>query len=220
MIDDLKITSNFFKKNISEKLIRNVVFNNSLRVILIPCRQEYEAAGLKSVLWWAVSDYSNFQKSASAEIISLSNEENIDLKAARDMLYQSSELNCNSGKINETKHLLRNQSNLSDDSMFKYKPYHRISSLDNISKSLNADKNNEFQTSGDAFTDNESIDLIVPITVTDSSKINVFRKTKGENDNSNYLSYLIPNKNSSLTTVFGLCSAVLLAAVILSDKKT
>jgi hypothetical protein len=40
---------------------KTVTFYSEIKVILIPCRQEYIECGLISVLWWEPSDYINFR---------------------------------------------------------------------------------------------------------------------------------------------------------------
>lgn len=54
-----------------------VDFKHSIKVILIPCRNEYKSAGLYSILWWNTTDYFSFQQSAHSEIRLLSSYENI-----------------------------------------------------------------------------------------------------------------------------------------------
>jgi hypothetical protein len=41
-----------------------VSFSNRLRVILIPCREEYHACGIHRELWWQATDYLQFKNDA------------------------------------------------------------------------------------------------------------------------------------------------------------
>lgn len=81
---------------------RRVRFQTSVRVILIPSRPEYIAAGLLPVLWWEKSDFPLFKTAAVSEVISLMQARNIkNCKEAMKMLYQSDtssadESNCES----------------------------------------------------------------------------------------------------------------------------
>lgn len=69
---------------------RKVRFQTSVRVILIPSRPEYIAAGLLPVLWWEKSDFPLFKTAAVSEVISLMQLRNIkNCKEAMTMLYQT-----------------------------------------------------------------------------------------------------------------------------------
>ena len=75
---------------INKKSLRSVRFQTSVRVILIPSRPEYIAAGLLSVLWWEKSDFPLFKTSAVSEVITLMQLKNINnCKDAMKMLYQT-----------------------------------------------------------------------------------------------------------------------------------
>lgn len=81
---------------------RKVRFQTSVRVILIPSRPEYIAAGLLPVLWWDKSDFPLFKTAAVSEVISLMQLQNIkNCKEAMKMLYQtdaSTSVDDNSGE--------------------------------------------------------------------------------------------------------------------------
>lgn len=69
---------------------RRVGFDQSVRVILIPSRDEYRKVGLYGALWWSGFEFSQFQASAHNEIRALALEEGIGARAARRKLYQPS----------------------------------------------------------------------------------------------------------------------------------
>jgi hypothetical protein len=75
---------------------KRIQIHDDLKVVLVPSRHEYNAAGLKSVLWWNSNDFINFQQSAHSEILLLASCQNIDFKAARRKLYQPNQLDDNS----------------------------------------------------------------------------------------------------------------------------
>lgn len=69
---------------------RRVRFQTSVRVILIPSRPEYIAAGLLPVLWWEKTDFPLFKTAAVSEVISLMQLRNIkNCKDAMKLLYQT-----------------------------------------------------------------------------------------------------------------------------------
>ena len=75
---------------INKKPLRSVRFQTSVRVVLIPSRPEYIAAGLLSVLWWEKSDFPLFKSAAVSEVITLMQLKNIkNCKDAMKILYQS-----------------------------------------------------------------------------------------------------------------------------------
>jgi hypothetical protein len=70
---------------------RRVAFQPLVRVVLIPSRNEYIAAGLLSILWWEDSDYSSFKTSAVKELKALMISRGIyNSKEAIKVLYQPS----------------------------------------------------------------------------------------------------------------------------------
>lgn len=71
-----------------KELSKHVVFDQSVRVILIPSRGEYRRVGLYSVLWWNSFEFGQFQASAQNEIRALASAEGIGARAARRKLYQ------------------------------------------------------------------------------------------------------------------------------------
>lgn len=75
------------KKSKSSTCSRLVEFSESMRVVLIPSRTDYMAAGLIKNLWWTAPDYLSFQQSAYSEIRLLSVFEGIDPMAAKQKLY-------------------------------------------------------------------------------------------------------------------------------------
>ena len=74
----------------AEASCRRVGFDQSVRVILIPSRDEYRKVGLYGALWWSGFEFSQFQASAHNEIRALALEEGIGARAARRKLYQPS----------------------------------------------------------------------------------------------------------------------------------
>lgn len=79
------------KETVVEKVgKRRVRFQTSVRVILIPSRPEYIAAGLLPVLWWEKTDFPRFKTAAVSEVISLMQLRNIkNCKEAMKLLYQT-----------------------------------------------------------------------------------------------------------------------------------
>ena len=69
---------------------KGVIFNNSLKVVLIPCRGEYKGAGLIEMLWWSSSEFKEFQQTSNSEILLMAKSENLDVRSARRHLYQPS----------------------------------------------------------------------------------------------------------------------------------
>lgn len=67
---------------------RSVTFNELVKVVLIPSRQEYKSRGLENDLWWNNSDYFQFQQEARSEITLCATYENITFSQARTRLYQ------------------------------------------------------------------------------------------------------------------------------------
>ncbi len=78
--------------NINKRLVvdekRKLKFDSAVKVILIPTRTEYKAAGLGEVLWWTDKDYSCFKGSALTELRVHLSFENVDPKTALKRLYQ------------------------------------------------------------------------------------------------------------------------------------
>ena len=68
---------------------RNVVFNQMVKIVLIPTRFEFAAAGLQ--LWWGSSDYWGFQQAAISELRLHAACHNCSLKEARSRIYQPTE---------------------------------------------------------------------------------------------------------------------------------
>ena len=82
---------------------KKVRFQTSVRVILIPSRPEYIAAGLLPVLWWEKSDFPLFKTAAVSEVISLMQLQNIkNCKEAMKMLYQAETAPCMDGNSSES----------------------------------------------------------------------------------------------------------------------
>jgi hypothetical protein len=48
-----------------------VQFSDNSKVVLIPCRGEYEKHGLMPEIWWEPNDYSYFKASARLEVMDL-----------------------------------------------------------------------------------------------------------------------------------------------------
>lgn len=74
-------------KHIHEE--KSVTFGNTLKVVLIPTREEYRAAAdLDQDLWWRRSDLVEFKAGAAAEIYALMMGAKVSLPRARLILYQ------------------------------------------------------------------------------------------------------------------------------------
>lgn len=82
-----------------QRLKDKISFNNAVRVVLIPTRDEYRAAGLGDLMWWEDSDYNNFKESALQELRNLVHARGkMDTKTALNILYQP---NANSKQTDE-----------------------------------------------------------------------------------------------------------------------
>lgn len=68
------------------KVKKTLNFNNFLKVVLIPCRDEFRKA--QCDLWWTGNDFMNFKQAARNEIKLLAVFENICMTEARQKLYQ------------------------------------------------------------------------------------------------------------------------------------
>jgi len=68
------------------KVKKSLNFNNFLKVVLIPCRDEFRKA--QCDLWWSGTDFLNFKQAAKSEIKMLAVFENICMTEARQKLYQ------------------------------------------------------------------------------------------------------------------------------------
>jgi len=74
---------------VAPKKKKSVKFSTSVKVILIPKREEYVDAGIDSLIWWGDSDYVGFKESAVSEMRQLmALDSRIDSVAARRILYQ------------------------------------------------------------------------------------------------------------------------------------
>lgn len=72
---------------------RRVVFNNGVRVVLIPTVDEYRAARLGEALWWNDMDYKSFKSNALQELREhMQAHPEMNSKAAISDLYQSEEM--------------------------------------------------------------------------------------------------------------------------------
>jgi hypothetical protein len=70
---------------------RRVSWNNGVRVILIPRREEYEATEIGDLIWWRDVDYAGFKEGAVQELREVMMTKQIDSKAAIAYLYQPGE---------------------------------------------------------------------------------------------------------------------------------
>jgi len=69
---------------------KNVNFGSSVRVILIPTREEYKMAGVDNLLWWVDDDYKSFKTAAMNELRETMKQFSLkDSKEAIKILYQS-----------------------------------------------------------------------------------------------------------------------------------
>jgi len=71
--------------------VRNhVQFGNCVRVLLIPSRHEYIAAGLGALMWWEDKEYNSFKQQAFQELIDyIDCHPGIDAKEAFNCMYRS-----------------------------------------------------------------------------------------------------------------------------------
>lgn len=67
---------------------KSVQFHEFVKVILIPCREEFRAIGIVDELWWTEANYCCFQREARAEITLYANLESLDFVYSRNKLYQ------------------------------------------------------------------------------------------------------------------------------------
>mmetsp|Transcript_17356 Transcript_17356/g.15649 ORF Transcript_17356/g.15649 Transcript_17356/m.15649 type:complete len:175 (-) Transcript_17356:193-717(-) len=66
-----------------------VKFDDSVKVILIPSRNEYHEAKLANLLWWENKDYSKFKDQAHNEVVSAVNiNDSCGFREAMTLLYQ------------------------------------------------------------------------------------------------------------------------------------
>eukprot|EP01041_Mallomonas_annulata_P004351 gene4351-8661_t len=83
-------TNNTSTKSLRKEFIKKKIkFDNKVRVILIPTREEYFEVGLGECLWWASTDYSSFKQAAGVEFRAMLSLCNMDAKAAIALMYQS-----------------------------------------------------------------------------------------------------------------------------------
>lgn len=76
--------------SISASRRKNVNFGCSVRVILIPTREEYKTAGVDNLLWWVDDDYKSFKTAAMSELRETMRQFSLkDSKEAIKILYQS-----------------------------------------------------------------------------------------------------------------------------------
>ena len=72
-----------------DKPKQKVRFDNDVKVVLIPTREEYEEAQLTNLLWWSEDQYKQFKKSALAELkLFLLAYPSLDTKSALKIIYQ------------------------------------------------------------------------------------------------------------------------------------
>ena len=74
--------------SIAKKRSSGLRFDTAVRVILIPTRKEYRAAGLGDLLWWSDRDYNSFKGSAVMELRVILSLHDVDPKTALKRLYQ------------------------------------------------------------------------------------------------------------------------------------
>lgn len=67
---------------------RRITFLSTVRVVLIPPRNEYRDNDMTKELWWEESDYSAFKNSAIRELKALMTLKHLNSKAAQQVLYQ------------------------------------------------------------------------------------------------------------------------------------
>ena len=79
-------TQQLLESEMYSKVKKTLNFNNLLKVVLIPCREELRKA--QCDLWWTGNDFLTFKQAARNEIKLLSVLENICMTDARQKLYQ------------------------------------------------------------------------------------------------------------------------------------
>lgn len=67
---------------------KKVRFNETCRVVLIPCLKEYRSLGLHLDMWWQEKDYRSFKLSATQEISNFLSSFGGDVKSITRYLYQ------------------------------------------------------------------------------------------------------------------------------------
>lgn len=67
----------------------HVHWSDKLRVILVPCRQDYRNRGIEHDLWWDQKDYEQFKLAAKDEVLRAMESQHLDLFSAMFNLYQS-----------------------------------------------------------------------------------------------------------------------------------
>ena len=67
----------------------HVHWSDKLRVILVPCRQDYRNRGFERDLWWDQKDYEQFKLAAKDEVLRAMESQHLDLFSAMFSLYQS-----------------------------------------------------------------------------------------------------------------------------------
>jgi len=72
----------------TQKVKKGVHFKKTAKVILIPNRNEYVKAGLKTTLWWGGPDYARFRRCTAQELLKCMSKLCITGREAMDRLYQ------------------------------------------------------------------------------------------------------------------------------------
>lgn len=67
---------------------KHIHFGDSTRVVLVPCRAEYEQHGVADDIWWTAEDYVYFKMSARLEMLECIDEYNGNIHNALTALYQ------------------------------------------------------------------------------------------------------------------------------------
>jgi hypothetical protein len=80
--------ANLANESFTSSSKKGVVFDESVQVILIPSRSEFERLSLCSSLWWSSCELRQFPIQAYQDIKKLAHDEDITLKDARKKLYE------------------------------------------------------------------------------------------------------------------------------------
>jgi hypothetical protein len=68
MLKDNNIKKNIKPLHVVQKIKKNVKFSSIVKVILIPCREEYSNNYFNDLLWWKEEDYFIFKKNILSEL--------------------------------------------------------------------------------------------------------------------------------------------------------
>ena len=68
MLKDNNFKKTIIPVRIVQKIKKNVKFSSIVKVILIPCKEEYSNNYFNDLLWWKEEDYFGFRKNILSEL--------------------------------------------------------------------------------------------------------------------------------------------------------